>query len=90
MSYEDSCLGAKPVLGELGSAVSEEGFQFVPTTDASRWRPGLSYVWNLEDKNVRGALFLGLEVDYVKKRMLPLPKRWALRLRHGPMNWAVK
>lgn len=80
MSYDDNQLGAEHVLDELEQAVSDSGRQFEPATTGSSWRPGRGYAWNLEDKNVRGALFPGLDRDYVRARLAGIARTLGIQI----------
>ena len=73
MSYDDNQLGAERVLKELEDMAHERGMPAEPAR-TSRFRPLGGFAWNLEDKNVRGALFPSLERDYVASRIAAIAK----------------
>jgi surface carbohydrate biosynthesis protein len=69
MSYDDNMLGAEHVLDELENLAQQGGNRLEGQAASCQWRPRTGYAWTLEDKNVRGALFPGLDRDYVVKRV---------------------
>ncbi|MBL8711114.1 MAG: hypothetical protein JNL25_18110 [Rhodospirillaceae bacterium] len=69
MSYDDNQLGAERILDNLDDVIAEHGYRLARPGRATQWSPSRGYVWHLEDKNVRGALFPGLDAAHVTERL---------------------
>ncbi len=69
MSYDDNQMGAERILDTLDDTIAENGYQMSAPGRCTQWSPGSGYVWRIEDKNVRGALFPGLDAEDVSKRI---------------------
>ncbi|WP_374311634.1 surface carbohydrate biosynthesis protein [Dongia sp.] len=80
MSYDDNMLGAEHVLAELEQAVVDAGMRLNEPARRCQWRPRHGYAWTLEDKNVRGALFPGLDREFVVKRIASIARTLGIEL----------
>jgi hypothetical protein len=73
-------LGAEHVLAELEQAVVDVGMRLDEPARRCQWRPRHGYAWTLEDKNVRGALFPGLDREFVVKRIASIARTLGIEL----------
>jgi surface carbohydrate biosynthesis protein len=69
MSYDDNQMGAERIFDTLEETIVENGYRLSEPGRSSQFAAGNGYVWRIEDKNVRGALFPGLDAEDVGKRI---------------------
>lgn len=72
LSYSDNQMGAERILESISDTVAEKGYRLSEPGRATQWSPQRGYVWRIEDKNVRGALFPGLDASDVRKRLVAI------------------
>lgn len=69
LSYSDNQMGAERIFEEISDTIAEKGYRLAEPGRSTQWAPQRGYVWRIEDKNVRGALFPGLDAADVGKRL---------------------
>lgn len=80
MSYCNNQMGAERILAEIDDTIAEKNFRLAEPSYRSQWAPRAGYVWRMEDKNVRGALFPGLDAADVSHRLSAISNLLGLKV----------
>jgi surface carbohydrate biosynthesis protein len=78
MTFDPRQMGSEQIIDQVIAIGDDQGWNDAPK-GSSAWQPRTGYRWKQPDKNVRGALFPGIDVSSVTSRLATLQRLLGLK-----------